>query len=105
MLGSGLYLQRHWHRYGSQVRGKTTQTIELGKGQQMPKMEIVRAWKDEEYRDTLTTDQRKKVPEHPSGVIEFEKPLLEDESLFGPEVGRCKVLTNKTFSKGEGCTG
>ena len=70
----------------------------------MPKMEIVKAWKDEEYRDTLTTDQRKKVPEHPSGVIEFEKPLLEDESLFNPDVTACRKFTNRT-RHGEGCTG
>ena len=69
----------------------------------MPTMEIVRAWKDEEYRDRLTTDQRKKVPEHPSGVIEFGKPQLEDESLFGVDVAACKFSHFK--SHGEKCTG
>lgn len=56
----------------------------------MPTMEIVRAWKDEAYRDTLTTEQRAQLPAHPSGVIEFGEPQLEDESLFGPETHRCK---------------
>jgi mersacidin/lichenicidin family type 2 lantibiotic len=56
----------------------------------MPTMEIVRAWKDEEYRDTLTADQRSILPDHPSGVIEFGQPQLEDESLFGPGEMRCK---------------
>ena len=48
----------------------------------MPTLEIVKAWKDEEYRDTLTIEQRVQVPEHPSGIIEFEQPELEDETLF-----------------------
>ena len=44
--------------------------------------EIVRAWKDEDYRDTLTAEDRAELPEHPAGVIEFEQPELEDETLF-----------------------
>ena len=63
----------------------------------MPTMEIVKAWKDEEYRDTLTAEQRVQLPEHPSGVIEFGQPRLEDESLFGPTGGsRCKFISNST---------
>ena len=62
----------------------------------MPATEIVRAWKDEEYRDTLTVEQRAEVPEHPSGIIEFGEPQLEDESLFGPEAGKCKFFTKST---------
>jgi mersacidin/lichenicidin family type 2 lantibiotic len=44
--------------------------------------EIVRAWKDEDYRGTLTAVDRAEVPGHPAGVIEFEQPELEDETLF-----------------------
>ena len=62
----------------------------------MPTMEIVKAWKDEEYRATLTAEQRAQLPEHPSGIIELEQPELEDESLFGPEAGHCKFYTNST---------
>ena len=62
----------------------------------MPTMEIVRAWKDEEYRDTLTEEQRAQLPAHPSGVIEFGEPQLEDESLFGPAAHKCKFYTNYT---------
>jgi mersacidin/lichenicidin family type 2 lantibiotic len=55
----------------------------------MPTLEIVRAWKDEEYRDTFTTEQRAQLPEHPSGVIEFEeRGFEEDNSLrFVPAAG------------------
>lgn len=62
----------------------------------MPTMEIIKAWKDEEYRDTLTARQRAQLPPHPSGLIEFGLPQLEDESLFGPEARRCKFITNST---------
>jgi len=62
----------------------------------MPTMEIVKAWKDEEYRATLTAEQRAQLPEHPSGIIEFEQPELEDESMFGPAAGHCKIYTNYT---------
>ena len=60
----------------------------------MPTMEIVKAWKDEEYRDTLTTEQQAQMPEHPSGLIEFGKPQLGDESVFGPTAGHCKFFSN-----------
>ena len=62
----------------------------------MPAMEIVKAWKDEDYRDTLTAEQRAQLPEHPSGVIEFGQPELEDESLFGPVAGHCKIFSKTT---------
>ena len=38
----------------------------------MPVLETIRAWKDEEYGDTLTAEQRAQVPEHPAGTIEFQ---------------------------------
>ncbi len=44
--------------------------------------EIVRAWKDEDYRDTLPAENRAELPAHPSGVVEFEQPELEDEAAF-----------------------
>ena len=56
----------------------------------MPINEIVRAWKDEEYRNTLSSNQRATLPDNPAGAIEFAQPQLEDESLFGPEGMHCK---------------
>jgi mersacidin/lichenicidin family type 2 lantibiotic len=46
----------------------------------MPTLEIVGAWKDEEYRDTLTEEQQAEMPEHPSGAIEFQEPEPEVEN-------------------------
>jgi mersacidin/lichenicidin family type 2 lantibiotic len=62
----------------------------------MPTMEIVRAWKDQEYRGTLSAEQLAQLPQHPAGIIEFGQPQLEDESLFGPQAGRCKFSTHTT---------
>jgi mersacidin/lichenicidin family type 2 lantibiotic len=69
----------------------------------MPTTEIVKAWKDEEYRNTLSPDQRAQLPTHPSGLIEFDQPELEDESLFGPAVNRCKFITHHTQNNGQKC--
>ncbi len=74
----------------NKLKFKGEHTIKPRKGQQMPTMEIVKAWKDEAYRDTLTAEQRANLPEHPSGLIEFGQPQLKDESLFGPQGLGCK---------------
>jgi len=42
----------------------------------MAKVDIVRAWKDEEYRANLTQAERALLPAHPAGLIE-----LDDEEM------------------------
>lgn len=42
----------------------------------MSNVDIIRAWKDEEYRSSLTEAQRSQLPENPAGAIE-----LTDEEL------------------------
>ncbi len=49
----------------------------------MPTMEIIKGWKDEEYRNTLTEVQSAGLPEHPAGVIELQASE-PDAGLFGP---------------------
>jgi mersacidin/lichenicidin family type 2 lantibiotic len=39
-------------------------------------IDVVRAWKDEEYRSSLTEAQRAQLPENPAGMIE-----LTDEAM------------------------
>jgi mersacidin/lichenicidin family type 2 lantibiotic len=34
-------------------------------------LDIIRAWKDEEYRLSLSAEQRALLPEHPAGLIEL----------------------------------
>jgi mersacidin/lichenicidin family type 2 lantibiotic len=45
----------------------------------MAAKEVIKAWKDEDYREKLTAVQKAQLPEHPAGRIEFEQPELEDE--------------------------
>ncbi len=63
--------------------------------------EVVRAWKDEDYRDTLTGENQARLPKHPAGVIEFEQPELEDETAFkGGKLtsgGSCKTVHKNCF--------
>ena len=42
----------------------------------MSKLDVIRGWKDEDYRSSLSHEQRAMLPEHPAGVIE-----LTDEEL------------------------
>jgi mersacidin/lichenicidin family type 2 lantibiotic len=35
----------------------------------MSKVNVIRAWKDEEYRLSLTDAERAQLPEHPVGLI------------------------------------
>jgi mersacidin/lichenicidin family type 2 lantibiotic len=44
-------------------------------------IDIIRAWKDEEYRNSLSEEQRSQLPENPAGMIE-----LSDEDM-GSVVG------------------
>jgi mersacidin/lichenicidin family type 2 lantibiotic len=39
----------------------------------MSKLDIIRAWKDEEYRNSLTETQRALLPAHPAGLIELDQ--------------------------------
>ena len=41
-------------------------------------IDVVRAWKDEEYRSSLTEVQRAQLPENPAGMID-----LTDEAISG----------------------
>ncbi len=43
----------------------------------MTKLDVIRAWKDEEYRASLTEEERKLLPEHPAGLIELGDAELE----------------------------
>ena len=38
----------------------------------MANLDIIRAWKDEDFRRSLTEDERAQLPEHPSGAVELQ---------------------------------
>lgn len=37
----------------------------------MSELDVIRAWKDEEYRQSLSDDERAKLPQNPAGFIEL----------------------------------
>ena len=43
----------------------------------MKQIDIVRAWKDEEYRSGLSEEERALIPEHPVGEIELTDSELD----------------------------
>ena len=42
----------------------------------MSREKVIRAWKDKEYRLSLTEAERALLPEHPAGLIELDEADL-----------------------------
>jgi mersacidin/lichenicidin family type 2 lantibiotic len=38
----------------------------------MSRVDVIRAWKDEEYRASLSEAERAQLPAHPAGLIELD---------------------------------
>jgi len=59
----------------------------------MKNVEVIRAWKNEEYRLSLSNAERAKMPEHPAGAVELSDAELGSVSggKFYPTLG-CTVL-------------
>lgn len=43
----------------------------------MSKIDVIRAWKDEEYRASLSEAERAQLPPHPAGYVELTDAELE----------------------------
>jgi len=43
----------------------------------MSKLDIIRAWKDEEYRAGLTEAEQALLPQHPAGLIELDNEQMK----------------------------
>jgi mersacidin/lichenicidin family type 2 lantibiotic len=43
----------------------------------MSHIDIIRAWKDEEYRNSLSEEQRSQLPENPAGLVELPDADME----------------------------
>ena len=54
----------------------------------MSKLDIIRAWKDEEYFNRLSESERSLLPANPAGVIE-----LTDQDLLQAEGGTTFSIT------------
>ncbi|MBO1051935.1 MAG: mersacidin/lichenicidin family type 2 lantibiotic [Dolichospermum sp. DET73] len=37
----------------------------------MSNLDIIRAWKDEEYRNSLSAEQKAQLPENPAGMVDL----------------------------------
>jgi mersacidin/lichenicidin family type 2 lantibiotic len=42
----------------------------------MSNIDIIRAWKDAEYRNSLTQEQREALPENPAGIVDLSSAEL-----------------------------
>lgn len=51
-------------------------------------IDVVRAWRDEEYRNSLTQEERASLPENPAGIS-----AVNDESLRSLTGGCGRVTT------------
>ena len=60
----------------------------------MKTIDIVRAWKDEDYRSTLTPAQVRELPANPAGLV-----ALQDSDLVNVTGGSVSAssLSKKTF--------
>lgn len=64
----------------------------------MKTIDIIWAWKDVEYRSTLSAAERAALPHHPAGLVEVPEEELAavagGKSYFTGTCGRvCQVLT------------
>jgi mersacidin/lichenicidin family type 2 lantibiotic len=54
---------------------------------------VIRAWKDEEYRASLTEQERALLPEHPAGINELSDAELEQLAGGGGVFKNTPVMT------------
>lgn len=52
------------------------------------KIDVVRAWRDEEYRNSLSAEERASLPENPAGLA-----TISDETLRSITGGCCMTTT------------
>ena len=64
----------------------------------MSHVNVIRAWKDADYRRSLTDEQRARLPAHPAGAIEFRVQELQE--LLGGSHHRCFSPCRACFSSG-----
>ena len=63
---------------------------------QLSSEDVIRAWKDEEFRQSLSDAQRAQLPDHPAGAIEMSD-LDVDGSWGAPTKGRnCCIMHTRT---------
>ena len=58
----------------------------------MSHAEIIRAWKDEAYRSSLSEAEMETIPEHPAGLIELPDSALGEAAGGTGSVWVCSCL-------------
>jgi mersacidin/lichenicidin family type 2 lantibiotic len=69
--------------------------------------DIIRAWQDREYRESLSDEERAKLPENPVGQIELTEDELTEvigAAQSGGSVG-CNTKTCTRGNSGNPCKG
>jgi mersacidin/lichenicidin family type 2 lantibiotic len=61
--------------------------------------QIIRAWKDEKYRRSLSDAERAQLPENPAGIIELSDAMLESVAGAGGKSASTGALCYVTKSK------
>jgi len=59
----------------------------------MSKVNIIRAWKDEAYRNSLSDAERAALPENPAGVLELADADVADVNGGFPWIVTVTVIT------------
>jgi len=44
----------------------------------MKKNDVIRAWRDEEYRSSLSEQELAALPEHPAGILAVDDEVLQN---------------------------
>jgi mersacidin/lichenicidin family type 2 lantibiotic len=66
-------------------------------------MDVVRAWKDPEYRGSLTSEELHAVPEHPCGPVRLTDEMLTEAGVGGATEGLWSVGCCGGFTRGTYC--
>lgn len=64
----------------------------------MKKKQILEAWRNEEYYLSLSEEERARIPEHPSGILDIEDGILSTIT------GGCGAPTYKDCPSSACCT-
>jgi len=70
----------------------------------MKTKDVIRAWKDAEYRESLSAEDRSLVPQNPAGLVELTDDQLKQASgLSGIIVTTFKTCTDFTVRRFHCC--
>lgn len=67
----------------------------------MKKVDVIRAWRDAEYRNSLPEDVRATLPEHPAGFATVDDDLLS--GVIGGISLRCSTPAWSCVPPGHQC--